>query len=116
MIVPGHVHVQNRIQRMPAFKVCWQLPVLEVAKPLFGARQCRCLSRLSLGNKFVVTERALLQWIHAFNASGIDGLIVKNRTGRPRKIEKEPAAAFVDLLEHPEPADRTHGTVKSLHG
>ena len=74
------------------------------------------LSREQVCAALLVTERALLKWIHAFNASGIDGLIVKNRTGRPRKIEKEQEASFVDLFEHPEQADRTHWTVKSFHG
>lgn len=64
----------------------------------------------------LVSERAVLKWIRAFNESGIDGLIAKKRTGRPRKIPTAQAAELADAAEHPERAGRTVWTARAFHG
>ncbi len=63
-----------------------------------------------------VTERALRKWITAFNACGIDGLIVQKRPGRTRILSGPQAQELVELIETPERADRTFWTAKGFHG
>lgn len=63
-----------------------------------------------------VDIRTLQRWVAAYNAQGIDGLIEKHRSGRPRKISKEQTPEIVDLVAHPEKAQETHWTGRKLHG
>ena len=63
-----------------------------------------------------VTLRTLYQWIHQFNASGIDGLIDKPRAGRPRKIPREKVSTLKTLIETPQQAGVTHWTGVKFHG
>jgi transposase len=65
---------------------------------------------------FDVTERTLLRWVQAWNSQGIDGLIERPRSGRPRCIPQERAPALVELVEHPEQAEQVHWTGRKLHG
>jgi len=64
----------------------------------------------------LVGERTVRKLIAAFNKSGIDGLIVKKRSGAPRKISAAYAEKLVLDIEQPESAQRTFWTVKSFHG
>jgi transposase len=63
-----------------------------------------------------VDVRTLQRWVGAFNKQGIDGLIERPRSGRPRKIAKDKAPQVVDLVEHPEKAGHAHWTGRKLHG
>jgi len=62
------------------------------------------------------TPRTLQRWISAFNREGIDGLIEKPRSGRPRAIAEERVPEIVDLVAHPAKAQETHWTARKLHG
>jgi hypothetical protein len=42
-----------------------------------------------------VNYSTLLDWIHAFNERGIDGLIDRKQTGRPRKIDPDEVRSSV---------------------
>jgi transposase len=64
-----------------------------------------------------INEKTLRNWIHLFNDSGIDGLIDKPRSGRPRRISLEDVQKeIIPLVENPSKADVTHWTGKKLHG
>ena len=65
---------------------------------------------------FAVSERTLTRWIRAWNRSGIDGLIERYRSGRPRKIPEHRVSQIVTLVEQPEQADQLHWTGVKLHG
>jgi transposase len=59
----------------------------------------------------------LLDWIHAFNERGIDGLIDRPRSGRPRKMAKDEVRETVlPLLDDPAKAGQEHWTAVKLHG
>jgi transposase len=61
-------------------------------------------------------ERTLQRWISAWNEGGIDALIERPKTGRPRSIPEDKIPLITNLLEHPEKADETHWTARKLHG
>ena len=44
------------------------------------------ISHDQVAKRYDTTKRNLCQWIDRFNTSGIDGLVQKARSGRPRKI------------------------------
>jgi len=61
--------------------------------------------------------RTLNRWIADYKASGIDGLAIKGRSGRPRKISKERfGAEIVPLVLEPSKVGETHFTGVKLHG
>lgn len=64
-----------------------------------------------------VKERTLRLWISRFNSQGIDGLIYRPRTGRPRRLS--PAQVITDILtvvDDPSLANQTHWTLTKLCG
>jgi transposase len=63
-----------------------------------------------------VTPRTLNNWIHRFNARGIDGLIDRKKTGRPRAIASERAPQLRELILGPGQVGVTHWTGKKFHG
>jgi len=63
-----------------------------------------------------VTARALRKWIAAFNKRGIDGLIVRKRSGRPGRIPKQTAKTLKEDIENPRKAGREFWTAKAFHG
>lgn len=73
-------------------------------------------SREQVCQALVVTERALRKWIKAFNARGIDGLIVRKRPGRTSILRGEQVGQLTQLIEQPEQAERTFWTAKAFHG
>ena len=74
------------------------------------------VSHATVASIFGVCMRTLSGWVARFNQSGIDGLIERERSGRPRKITPEQSARFEELIEHPELVNYTHWTVKKFHG
>lgn len=65
---------------------------------------------------FNVWPRTIQRWVSRFNARGIDGLIERRRTGRPRRIGPEQSLIYHELIEHPEKAEQTHWTARKFHG
>lgn len=63
-----------------------------------------------------IADKTLSRWIAAFNERGIDGLIERRRSGRPRKITKENVEVLTDFLDQPEACDETHWTGRKFHG
>ncbi len=74
------------------------------------------LDRATVCHIFGIEERTLLRWIRAFNARGIDGLLDKVKSGRPRKIAAAAARACRRALERPQDAGRQHWTGVRFHG
>jgi transposase len=78
---------------------------------------------LQLGHEFCdvreifdVSDRTLENWINEFNEQGIDGLIDRPRSGRPRIIGEERAEELTALLNNPNLADEHFWTGKKFHG
>ena len=65
---------------------------------------------------FNVSVRTLENWIIEFEEQGIDGLIDRPRSGRPRIIGQEQTAELCELLENPNLADEHFWTGKKFHG
>lgn len=64
----------------------------------------------------MVNARTLSGWIRRFNASGIDGLIDKPRSGRPRRIPAHIEPELKELVAQPATAEVTHWTGVKFHG
>jgi|SRR6478736_2538121 len=63
------------------------------------------------------TDRMVRLWIEMFNRGGIDALITKPRTGRPRRIALETLGdLLVPVLKDPASAGERHWTGVKLHG
>lgn len=64
-----------------------------------------------------VDYSALMDWIHHFNERGIDGLIEKKKSGRPRKLTIEAVReTILPLVADPSKAGQKHWTAVKLHG
>ncbi len=70
----------------------------------------------SMAKLFGVSDRALRNWIKAFNEQGIDGLLEEPREGRPSKIPEEIHEDLREVLTNPEQADQVHWTGVKFHG
>jgi len=74
------------------------------------------VSRESICQALVVTERALRKWIKLFNEKGVDGIIVKKRPGRTAIINGDHVRELSELIGHPEKTEREFWTAKAFHG
>jgi transposase len=64
-----------------------------------------------------VTERCLQVWVKRFNASGIDGITYRPKSGRKRLMESEEVSEkILPVVDDPQRADRYHWTAVSLCG
>ena len=64
-----------------------------------------------------VKERTFRLWISRFNEQGIDGLIYRPYSGRPRKLSPEQVREdILPLIDDPGLADQTHWTATKLCG
>lgn len=73
--------------------------------------------RKSVCEIFARSDRMVRLWIHAFNQSGIEGLISKPRTGRPRKVKLQKIKdLLIPVLEDPSKAGEIHWTGVKIHG
>ena len=63
------------------------------------------------------TDRMVRLWIELFNRGGIDALITRSRSGRPRKAKLERVRdLLVPVLENPAQAGQVHWTGVKVHG
>jgi transposase len=63
------------------------------------------------------TDRMVRLWIERFNRGGIDALITRPKTGRPRKVKLERVRdLLLPVLENPAQAGQVHWTGVKLHG
>ena len=65
---------------------------------------------------FNISERTLRRWIVRFNARGIDGLVRKVGSGRPRAITPAHSERYTQLIERPRLAGQAHWTARKFHG
>lgn len=65
---------------------------------------------------YSVFQRTLSRWATCFNERGIDRLVDRPRTGRPRKIVPEKGNQYRELIQHPDKANEVHWTAKKFHG
>jgi transposase len=65
---------------------------------------------------FALKLNTLNGWIRRFNAQGIDGLIDRKHSGRPRKIPALIQPELRALVEQPGAVGVTHWTGKKFHG
>jgi len=75
------------------------------------------VSRSEVCDIYQRSDRMLRLWIAWFNERGIDGLITKPRSGRPRKVSlKRVEDVLVPVLTDPQAAGQRHWTGVKLHG
>lgn len=61
--------------------------------------------------------RTIRQWLQLFRDKGLDGVALKGRSGRPRKIAVEKfQAEYVPLILEPKRAGELHWTALKFHG
>lgn len=70
----------------------------------------------TIAELLAVSVDSINRWVLRFNQQGIDGLIDRARSGRPRKISPEQRLEYIDLIEHPQKAQQHHWTAKKFHG
>ena len=70
----------------------------------------------STAKLFNVSRDTITNWINRFNRAGIDGLLERPRSGRPRKITPDQTPRYRALIDHPEEAGQAHWTGKKFHG
>jgi transposase len=64
-----------------------------------------------------IKERTLRLWISRFNSQGIDGLIYRPRTGRPRKLTAAQVTSdILSVVDDASLANQTHWTLTKLCG
>jgi transposase len=87
------------------------------------AQRCTAIQFLLTGTPrenvcqaLMVSNRALRNWINAFNDKGVDGLIVKKRPGRTAVFKGTDADKYGTLIAQPEKANREFWTAKAFHG
>lgn len=74
------------------------------------------VTRETVCNALLITDRALRKWIKAFNDKGVDGLIAKKHPGRTAIFNGTQAKELANLIDQPEKADRDFWTAKAFHG
>lgn len=75
------------------------------------------MDRSMVSQIFNRTDRMVRLWIHQFNAGGIDALITKPRSGKPRKVKLQHLEdLLVPVLEDPSQAGELHWTGVKIHG
>ena len=96
---------------------------IRAAASVRSAERMRAIRSLLIGFSrrevcaiFGKSAKTLHAWIDRFNQEGIDGLLDRRRSGRPRRIPAEQTAALCALVEHPEAAGHLHWTGKKFYG
>lgn len=75
------------------------------------------LTRAKVCELFCRTDRMVRLWIELFNRGGIDALITRPRSGRPRKVKLERVRdLLVPVLQNPSQAGQVHWTGVKIHG
>ncbi|MDX1959232.1 MAG: helix-turn-helix domain-containing protein, partial [Leptospiraceae bacterium] len=74
-----------------------------------------------LDRKFIlikskISERTLQYWVKRYITKGIDGLVSKPSTGRPKILKSKDKKFIIDILDNPNKAKVTHWTGIKLHG
>ncbi len=75
------------------------------------------MDRKAVCKVFGRSDRMVRLWIVSFNEGGIDALITRPRSGRPRKVKLQKVDDLLrPVLEDPSLAGQTHWTGVKLHG
>ncbi|MEO6183298.1 MAG: IS630 family transposase [Verrucomicrobiota bacterium] len=75
------------------------------------------IPRATVCQQFFRTDRMVRLWIECFNTSGIDALITRPRSGRPRKAKLPALRELLEpVLKNPAQAGQVHWTAVKLHG
>lgn len=75
------------------------------------------IPRATICQQFFRSDRMVRLWIECFNTRGIDGLITRSRSGRPRRAGLETVRTLLEpVLKDPSQAGQVHWTAVKLHG
>lgn len=75
------------------------------------------IPRATVCQQFFRTDRMVRLWIECFNLGGIDALITRGRSGRPRKAKLQVVSdLLLPVLQDPAQAGQAHWTAVKLHG
>ena len=75
----------------------------------------RGMSVCDVADTLVLSDVIVYQWIHRFNAKGLDGLLSRYKGGRPRLISKDAFKQILNVFEEPQKAGQVHWTAKKFH-
>lgn len=111
---------------LPNFENCTQVELetaIRCTPRQQSARRLEAIKALGLGiprqlvaRLYSVSPRTISLWVHKFNQSGIDGLIERPRSGRPRKITPSQSETYAQLIQEPQAAGEYHWTGRKFHG
>ena len=75
------------------------------------------IPRATVCKLFCRSDRMVRTWIELFNRGGIDALVTRCKSGRPRKVKLEKVRdLLVPVLQDPGQAGQVHWTGVKLHG
>ena len=64
----------------------------------------------------MVSDVAVYKWIARLNLKGLEGLLSRMRTGRPRLVKDADFRNLLNVFEAPQKAGEVHWTAKKFHG
>ena len=62
-----------------------------------------------------VSDVSVYNWVARFNHKGVDGLLTRERGGRPRLVKAEEFAKLLNVFEEPQKVGELHWTAKKFH-
>jgi transposase len=74
------------------------------------------LDALAVAKCLCVSDVSVYSWILRFNSKGLDGLLSRQRGGRPRLVSAAEIREHLNVFEQPQLAKETHWTAKKFHG
>lgn len=75
------------------------------------------VDRQTLCSMFGRSDRMIRMWVALYNRGGVDALLTKPRSGRPRRVAFQQLEDFlVPILEEPSKAGEVHWTGVKVHG
>lgn len=73
------------------------------------------LEALKVSEILCVSDVSVYKWVHRFNLSGLEGLLHRERTGRPRLVKSEEFRELINIFDEPELVGKRHWSAKKFH-
>lgn len=73
------------------------------------------IDALTISRILCVSDVTVYNTINRFNSKGLDGLLIRNRGGRPRLVSKDEFQNLLNVFEEPQKVGQVHWTAKKFH-
>lgn len=73
------------------------------------------LNALNISKILCVSDVSIYTWCARFNSKGLEGLLRRERSGRPRLVNTESFASLLNVFEQPQKVGELHWTAKKFH-